>query len=172
MLTCCPSPQQTDGRISVIRTPAALELQLKSWSVRGPRGAIVWAWECQGPGSGLLCRQGAGPLGNGMCSRHPLTTDWLGAAGESLPWRKGSTAGLLGHSGARGISPRLLTRGSAMTVTVVYKDQEAISASRSLWEEHLTAAHETGLRDARKAPCWSPGGRGVNLSQGVPARPC
>ena len=58
-----------------------------------------------------------------------------------------------------------------MTITVVYKDQEAISASRRLWEEHLTAAHETGLRcqEGFMLVSW---GRGVNLSQGVPARPC
>ena len=54
-----------------------------------------------------------------MCSHHPLTTDWVGAAGENLPWREGSTAGLLSHSGPRGISQRLLTQGSVMMITVV-----------------------------------------------------
>ena len=64
MLTCCPGPQQTDGwsllaGISVIRTPAALELQLKSGSVRGPRGAIAWDWECQGPGFWVVMMTGS-----------------------------------------------------------------------------------------------------------------
>lgn len=87
--------------------------------------AAAEVWECQGTkrsyclGLGMTGARVLVCLGNRMCSRHPLTTDWLGAAGESLPWRKGSTAGLLSHSGARGISPRLLTRGSVLTITVV-----------------------------------------------------
>lgn len=79
MLTCCPSPQQTDGWISVIRIPAALELQLKSGSVRGPRGAIAWAWECQGPRFWVVMTSGS--WASGEWDVQPPPTDYCLAGG-------------------------------------------------------------------------------------------
>lgn len=43
----------------------------------------------KGPGFWVVMT-GAGSLGNRMCSRHPLTTDWLGAAGEKSALEEGA----------------------------------------------------------------------------------